>query len=105
MYSCHIVLLIVVIILSNIVALNDSDDDLTHTNRPHLPITEIPHYYFLHLLLSNSSSLWKHSSQDTDEITSWSRCNEYFEFLVNLLKELLGTLLGVPHPPTTCIHV
>lgn len=69
----------------------DSDD------KPQSSITEVPHYYFLHLLLSNPSSLWKHKSTDTDDLVTWERCNEYFEFLVSLLRDLTGTYMYILH--------
>ena len=70
---------------------SDMDDGPADAKRPCLSVSELPHYYFLHLLLSNTSSLWKESSKDSNEIASWSRCNEYFEFLVHLLQGLTGT--------------
>ena len=71
--------------------LDTIEDEPTQPKRPCPSITEVPHYHFLHLLLGNPSSLWKHSSTDVDETAVWGRSNEYFEFLVNLLKRLTGT--------------
>ena len=67
-------------------------DDTLKPKRPCPTANEIPHYFFLNLLLNTSTSLWKPAPSDVTDKAMWERSNEYFDFLCRLLENLTGKL-------------
>ena len=56
--------------------------------RPRSAPIEPPHHFFLHLLLSNPSSLWQDSPSSSIDREVWGRSSQYFDFLNLLLSQL-----------------
>ena len=71
-----------------------SQDEPQQPKRPRSDnVPMAPRHFFLHLLLSNQSSLWMASSTSPSELEVWGRSEQYFEFLRHLLSHLSSNSL------------